>query len=91
MTYDTAETVEIEDLVAAVAARHGFRMRDCSLIWDGGQFVAERGTHTVGDHHKRWKRVLAEISRAALSDEDPWKYLRGVNAAFERLRRASER
>ena len=40
MTYDAAETIEIEDLVATVGERHGFRMRDYSLVWDGGQFIA---------------------------------------------------
>ena len=91
MTHDTAETAEIEDLVAAVGERHGFRMREYALVWDGGQFIPDRAMHTLDIITSDGRRAMAEISDAALSDDDPWIYLRRVNAAFELLRRrASE-
>ena len=87
MTYDTAETAEIEDLIAAVGERHKFRIWDYSLVWDGGQFNPECPMHMLDIVISDGRHAMAEISHAALSDGDPWKYLRRVNAAFETLRR----
>jgi hypothetical protein len=94
MTYDTVvETAEIEDLIAAVGERHGFRIRDYSLVWDGDRFDMRRAIHTLDIVANNGRHARAELSHAALSDSDPWKHLRRVDAAFQTLarRRARER
>jgi len=87
VTYDTAETAEIEDLIAAVGERHGFRIRDHSLVWDGDRFDFSRAIHTLDIVTNDRRRARAELNRAALSDGDPWKHLRRVDAAFQALAR----
>lgn len=85
----TVETVEIEDFIAAVGERHGLRMRDYSLVWDQGQFDPQRAVHTIEITTRIGTRAMAEISQAALSARDSWKYVRRINDAFEVLRSRS--
>ena len=75
----------LEDLIGAVAQRHGFRTSDYTAIWDGGQFDASLPTHTLVIRANDGRQVTVQLSSEALSD--PWKPLRPIEAAFRQIAR----
>jgi hypothetical protein len=75
----------LDDLIAAVAARHGFRSSDYSVVWDGGSFDASRKAHTLLIQMKDGRHVAVEISDEAVGD--PWRPLRPIEEAFGQLQR----
>lgn len=87
MTYGTTKTAGMGDLITAVGEPYGFRIRDYSLTWDRKQFDSRASRHALEIVPNDERRVVAEIGGAGLSDDDTWKYLPQVNAAFETLGR----
>ena len=82
-------TSDIEELTRTIAERHGFRARDYSLRWDGGHFDRSRDVHELTVATGDGRHATAHISHLVVSDGDPWKYLRDVEAAFKPLGAAS--
>jgi hypothetical protein len=81
-----------EELIKAIAASYGFRLRDFALIWDGGRFDPSRSTHELLITTRDGRRSTARISHSALSHRDAWKYVGEIEAAFRPLaRRAHSR
>jgi hypothetical protein len=75
----------LEDLIGAVAQRHGFRAYDYTAIWDGGQFDASLETHVLVIRANAGRQASARLTSAALAD--PWKPLRPIEVAFRQLAR----
>ena len=84
-----AAQLAAEQLARDVAVRHGFRVQDFSLAWDGGNFDACRSEHELLITSRDGRQAAARIDHAALLLGDPWKYVRELDAAFAKLRRRS--
>ncbi len=72
----------LEDLIQAVALRHGFRGR-VKAMWDGGRFDASRDVHELALETKDGRKATAWLSQEAMND--PWKQLSEIEAAFKYL------
>jgi len=85
-----AARLEAETLIAGVGARFGFRARDFSFSWDGGEFDPARPEHqlviVIGDG----RRATVSISHEAIARTDAWKYAREIESAFAKLRRRAQ-
>jgi len=75
----------LDDLIGAVAQRHGFRTSDYTATWDGGQFDASLETHALVIRANDGRQATVHLSTEALSD--PWKPLKPIEAAFRQLTR----
>jgi len=79
--------VAAEQLARAIATRYGFRPHDFSIVWDGGDFDTSRPQHEMMVKSNDGRHAAARIDNEALLQEDAWKYLRDVDAAFATLGR----
>jgi len=79
-----------EVFIRALATRYGFRERDFSLVWDGGEFEPSRSVHDLDIVAADGRRSAAQISHSALVHQDPWQYIRQVDAALMNLARRGE-
>jgi hypothetical protein len=77
----------LKELITTIAEQHGFRERDYSLTWDGGQFDPRRSIHELLINIADGRQASTQIIYRVLSKHDPWKYMRDVDAAFETLNR----
>ena len=82
--------VQAETLIAEVGERFGFRRRDFTFTWDGGEFDSQRTEHdltiVIGDG----RSVTVSIGHEAIVKADAWKYAREIESAFTQLRRRTE-
>ena len=74
-----------EDLIAAVAMRHGFRAADYAAVWDGGKFDPSRDPHELIIAIHDGRSVTVTLSEEAV--RNPWRPLRVIEGAFRRLQR----
>lgn len=74
-----------EAFVSALGSRYGFRTRDYSLRWDGGQFQSSLEVHELAIVAADGRTVTAQIDDRALMHQDPWKYMRDIENAFAKL------
>jgi len=74
-----------EQLLEAIAQRHGFRTSDYSLVWDGGDFDPSRAVHELTNVTGDGWRAIAQLSDADISRRDPWKYLGKIESGFRQL------
>jgi hypothetical protein len=79
-----------EAFIRALATRCGFRDGDFSLVWDDGEFQASRSTHDLAIVTADGRRSTAQISHSALVRQDPWQYIRQLDAALVNLARRGE-
>ena len=79
-----------EAFVRALATRYGFRPRDFSLVWDGGEFQVARAVHDLAIVAADGRRSAAQIADSALVRENPWQYIRQLDAALMNLARREE-
>jgi hypothetical protein len=82
--------LDAERIAMTIAIRYGFRARDFSIAWDGGNFDAGRSEHELVITSNDGRRASARIDDDALLRKDPWKYLREVDGAFARLSRRTQ-
>ncbi len=75
----------LDDLISAVAERHGFRASDYTAVWDGGEFDAARDPHELMITISDGRQVTVKISEEAIGN--PWRPLRVIEGAFGRLQR----
>lgn len=73
----------VDDLIAAVADKYGFRAADYSCEWDGGTFDPGIRFHRLVITAKGGRRVTAQLSGLALSN--PWASLGHIEDAFAKL------
>jgi hypothetical protein len=82
---------EAEQIIEAVASRYGFRPRDFSIAWDDGAFDDARAEHRVTVRSADGREARTAIPHNALLQRNPWRYIRGVDAAFAALKRRDAR
>src|SRR5690349_9046801 len=86
----TKHVTQSEKFVRALAMRYGFRSRDFSLVWDDGEFQPSRSEHQLTIVAADGRRSEAAIEHSALVRENPWRYIRHVDAALLQLARREE-
>ncbi len=75
----------LDDLIGAVAERHGFRASDYTAVWDGGEFDAAGDPHELEITINDGRRVTVKISEEAIGN--PWRPLRLIEGVFRELQR----
>ena len=78
----------LDELIAAVARRYGFRTDEYTAIWDGLKFDAERDPHELAITINDGRYIVITISEAVLGN--PWRPLRNIEAAFRELQRRAQ-
>jgi hypothetical protein len=76
-----------ERFIRELATRYGFRPRDFSLVWDDGEFEVSRPIHELAIVAADGRRSAARIAHSAVIRQDPWQYIRQVDAALMSLAR----
>jgi len=79
-----------EELLDGIARRHGFRAGDYSLVWDGGEFDSGRHVHQLAVVTGDGRHAVVELTHAAISQRDTWKYLGKIEAVFSQLARRKQ-
>ena len=74
-----------EIFVGALASRYGFRARDYSLVWDGGNFELSRNVHDLTVKSADGRTFRAQIQDAAIAQQNAWSYVRDIDAGFRSL------
>ena len=81
--------LNVEDLVRAVAARHGFRVRDYALVWDEGTFDPAWRVHELAIMTRDGRNATVQIQTDALGRGNPWLYFPRIETALANLSRRS--
>jgi hypothetical protein len=79
-----------EELLDGIAHRYGFRAGDYSLVWDGGEFDPARDVHQLVVVTGDGRHAVVELTHAAISQRDTWKYLGKIEAVFSQLARRKQ-
>jgi hypothetical protein len=81
--------LNVEDLVRAVAARHGFRIRDYALVWDEGTFDPAWSVHELAITTRDGRNATVQIQADALGRGNPWLCFPRIETALANLSRRS--
>lgn len=78
----------LDELITAVAARHGFRATDYSLEWDAGEFDPTLDIHRLVITTKDGRTATATLSEPTSSN--PWPSIGPIEEAFAKLQRRTQ-
>jgi hypothetical protein len=80
--------VLLDDLIAAVAARNGFRQTDYWVEWDGGEFDPAHNSHRLVITTKDGRTATATLSEPARNST--WSSIGPIEDAFAELQRRTK-
>ena len=75
----------LDALIAAVAARNGFRASEYSVEWDGGDFEPGRAVHDLVIIAADGRRASTQLQDSGL--RDLWNSVVPIEQAFKQLQR----
>ena len=78
----------LDELIATVAQRYGFRSDDYTAVWDGLEFDSARDPHELSITINDGRQIAIIISAAVLGN--PWRPLRDIETAFRELQRRAQ-
>jgi hypothetical protein len=78
----------LDELIATVAQRYGFRPGDYTAVWDGLEFDPKRDPHELAVTVNDGRHIAITISETTLGN--PWRPLRDIEAAFRELQRRAQ-
>jgi hypothetical protein len=78
----------LDELIATVAQRYGFRADDYAAVWDGWEFDSKRCSHELAITVSDGRHIALTISETTLGN--PWRPLQDIEAAFRELQRRAQ-
>ena len=78
----------LDELIATVAPRYGFRADDYTAVWDGFEFDPKRDPHELAITINDGRHIAITISEFTLGN--PWRPLRDIEEAFRELQRRAQ-
>jgi len=78
----------LNDLIAVIAERYGFRADEYTAVWDGLEFDPAREPHELTITIIDGRQVVITVGEFTLGN--PWRPLQDIEAAFRALQRRAE-